>query len=244
MDFTPEKYEELLESLLVHGRFSLMHDVDARPNLSIQIATREALHGIKSTYYFRAYQIKKYSAIIHTIKDLGHTIGYHYECLAHCRGDISKAYENFNNNLAELRKIAPVQTACAHGSPWSHWNNKDLWNQHNIRALGINYEPMLDTDFSTTLYLTDTGRRWDGYSVSVRDKVPKYQKQWKQEGLEFHSTDDIIHAINNINHPIHTKNLLINTHPQRWMPFGVGWIREATLQRAKNTLKKIIVSTR
>ena len=113
---------------------------------------------------------------------------------------------------------------------------------YDIHALGIEYEPMLDTDFSKTLYLTDTGRRWDGYKVSVRDKVPQYQEQWEKEGLLFHSTDDIIHALNDIHHPIHQKELLINTHPQRWMPFGIGWMKEAVLQNTKNIVKRIIIN--
>ena len=103
---------------------------------------------------------------------------------------------------------------------------------------------MLDTDFSKTLYLTDTGRRWDGYKVSVRDKVPQYQEQWEKEGLVFHSTDDIIQALRNPNHPIHQKELLINTHPQRWMPFGMGWMKEAMLQNTKNIVKRVIISTK
>ena len=111
----------------------------------------------------------------------------------------------------------------------------------DIHALGIEYEPMLDTDFSKTLYITDTGRRWDGYKVSVRDKVPQYQEQWEKEGLVFHSTDDIIHALNDPRHPIHQKALLINTHPQRWMPFGLGWVKEMALQNSKNIVKRTII---
>lgn len=101
---------------------------------------------------------------------------------------------------------------------------------------------MLDTDFSTTLYLTDTGRRWDGYRVSVRDKVPEFQERWEREGLIFHTTDDIIRALNNPSHPIHRYSLLVNTHPQRWMPFGAGWLKEAAVQDIKNILKWVIVN--
>ncbi len=36
---------------------------------------------------------------------------------------------------------------------------------------GIIGEPYFDVDFSRVFYLTDTGRRWDGDAVSVRDKV-------------------------------------------------------------------------
>ena len=242
MDFTIEKYKELLEALKKHKCFSLRHDVDLRPDFSLRVAQVEASMGMQATYYFRTVPESYDEDIIKQIVSLGHTAGYHYECLTTCKGDMEAAYEDFCRNLEKLRKVVPVTTACAHGSPRSPWNSQSLWEQYDIHALGIEYEPMLDTDFSKTLYLTDTGRRWDGYKVSVRDKVPQYQEKWEQEGLVFHSTDDIIHAINNMHHPIHQKELLINTHPQRWMPFGSGWMKEAVLQNCKNVVKRIMVN--
>lgn len=244
MDFTIDKYRELLQALKKHKHFNIRHDVDLRPDYSLRIAQVEAAMGLHTTYYFRTVPESYDEKIIQQIVSLGHTAGYHYESLTTCNGDKEAAYEDFCHNLEKLRKIAPITTACAHGSPKSRWNSQDIWNQHDIHALGIDYEPMLDTDFNTTLYLTDTGRRWDGYRVSVRDKVPEHQERWEKEGLVFHNTDDIIHAINDINHPIHHYNLLINTHPQRWMPMGTGWIKEALLQNAKNIIKRIIVSTK
>lgn len=242
MDFTTKKYQQLLEALKRHHSFTLRHDVDLRPDFSLRIAQMETATGLKATYYFRTVPESYDEEIIRQIVALGHRAGYHYECLTTCHGDMAAAYEDFCRNLEKLRKVVPITTACAHGSPRSPYNSQDLWNQYDIHALGIDYEPMLDTDFSRTLYLTDTGRRWDGYWVSVRDKVPQYQEQWEKEGLVFHTTDDIIHAINDIHHPIHQKELLINTHPQRWMPFGMGWMKEAVLQNTKNIVKRIIIN--
>ncbi len=244
MDFTVEKYKELLEALKKHKYFSLRHDVDLRPDFSLRIAQVEAASGLTATYYFRTVPESYDEAIIQQIVSLGHRAGYHYECLTTCNGDMKAAYDDFCLNLERLRKIVPITTACAHGSPRSPWNSQDIWLHNDIHALGIDYEPMLDTDFSKTLYITDTGRRWDGYKVSVRDKVPRYQEQWTAEGLVFHSTDDIINALNNPQHPIHLKSLLVNTHPQRWMPFGIQWMMEAGLQQAKNIAKRVIVITR
>lgn len=242
MDFTLEKYKDLLTALKRHGDFKLRHDVDLRPDFSLRTAQIESQMGIQSTYYFRVVPESYDENIIQQIVSLGHTAGYHYECLTTSNGDMAAAYEDFCQNLEKLRKVAPIGTACAHGSPKSKWNSQDLWNHYDIHALGIEYEPMLDTNFNKTLYLTDTGRRWDGYKMSVRDKVPGHQERWEKEGLQFHTTNDIIHAINNINHPIHRYSLLINTHPQRWMPLGLGWFKEATLQNLKNIVKRIIVS--
>lgn len=244
MDFTIEKYRELLKALTWHADYRIRHDVDLRPDFSLRIAQVEAEAGAKATYFFRMVSESYDERIIQHIVSLGHAIGYHYESLATCHGDMEAAYDDFCRNLEKLRKVVPVNTACAHGSPRSPWNSQDIWKQHDIHALGIDFEPMLDTDFSTTLYLTDTGRRWDGWRVSVRDKVLQYQEQWENEGLTFHKTDDIINALNSDGHPIHNKKLLVNTHPQRWMPFGVAWVREAILQNAKNVVKRIIVSNR
>ena len=247
MDFTIEKYRELLEALNCHKHHRIRHDVDLRPTFALRVAEEEAAMGTKATYYFRSMHFKSHSATIKAIVALGHEAGYHYESLTTCRGDMTAAYNDFCQNLEQLRKMAPVHTACAHGSPRSPWNSQVLFESkspYDIHALGIEYEPMLDTDFSRTLYLTDTGRRWDGYKVSVRDKVPQYQEQWSKEGLVFHSTDDIIRALNNPQHPIHNYHLLINTHPQRWMPFGLRWMEEATTQWWKNQAKYLLVKCR
>ena len=241
MDFTVEKYNELLEALKKHKCFSLRHDVDLKPDYSLRIAQAEAEMGLTATYYFRIVPESYDEDIIKQIVSLGHTAGYHYECLTTCNGNIESAYTDFCLNLEKLRNVVPINTACAHGSPRSPWNSQDIWKHYDIHTLGIDYEPMLDTDFSKTLYITDTGRRWDGYKVSVRDKVPHYQEQWTREGLVFHSTDDIIKALRNAEHTIHRYQLLINTHPQRWMPFGIGWLKEAALQNAKNIAKRVII---
>jgi hypothetical protein len=241
MDFTIEKYKSLLSALAHHKDHRIRHDVDLYSERSLRIAKVEAEAGVSATYYFRSMHFDSHDGIIKAIASLGHAVGYHYESLTTCNGDIDAAYSDFCRNLERLRSLAPVETACAHGSPRSPWNSQDIWKQHDIHALGISYEPMLDTDFSRTLYLTDTGRRCDGYRVSVRDKVPGWQEQWEREGLSFHSTDDIIHALRQVEHPIHSKALLLNSHPQRWMPVGMAWMAEAGMQWGKNIAKRLVV---
>ena len=93
--------------------------------------------------------------------------------------------------------------------------------------------------FVQTFYLTDTGRRWDGYKVSVRDKIPGFQDEWVKQGLVFHSTDDIVQAANAGKLP---KRIMITTHPQRWTDKPAEWFKEMMLQNVKNVVKKFIVS--
>ena len=241
MDFTLAKYLELLNALKGYGfdELTLRHDVDLRPANSLRTAQLEADNGMLGIYYFRAVPESWDEEIIRQISSLGHEIGYHYESLTTCNGDVDKAYSDFCSNLQRLRAIVPVRSICMHGSPRSPFDSKDIWKKYDYHALGIENEPYLDTDFSQVFYLTDTGRRWDGYKVSVRDKIPQYQDQWTSSGLTFHSTDDIIKGLGE---GIIPRRLMLTVHPQRWNPFGAEWFKELIMQNAKNLVKRILVN--
>ena len=240
MDFTLEKYAALLDALKVYGLESLVlrHDVDLLPGNSLRTARLEAEKGLFGIYYFRAVPESWDERIILEIAAMGHEIGYHYESLTTCDGNVDKAYEDFCRNVEALRNLVPVRSICMHGSPRSPYDSKDIWKKYDYKALGIESEPYLDTDFSKTFYLTDTGRRWDGYKVSVRDKIPQYQDEWTAKGLTFHSTDDVIDGLCK---EIIPKDLMMTVHPQRWNPFGFSWCKELLLQNAKNIVKRIII---
>ena len=243
MDFSLEKYAALLSALKSYGFHSLIirHDVDLLPENSVRTAKLEVEKGMFGIYYFRAVPESWDERIIQEIAGLGHEIGYHYESLTTCDGDVDAAYADFCQNLEALRKLVPVKSICMHGSPRSPYDSKDIWKKYDYHALGIESEPYLDTDFSKVFYLTDTGRRWDGYKVSVRDKIPQYQDEWTARGLTFHTTDDFIEGLRK---GIIPKDLMITIHPQRWNPFGLKWAKELVLQNAKNIVKRLIVNTK
>ena len=243
MDFTIDKYQQLLQALQTYGFDSLVlrHDVDLLPGNSLRPAMLEAAMGMFGIYYFRAVPESWDEEIIKEIASLGHEIGYHYESLTTCNGDVDAAYQDFYQNLEQLRALVPVKSICMHGSPRSPYDSKDIWKKYDYHALGIETEPYLDTDFSKTFYLTDTGRRWDGYKVSVRDKIPQYQDEWAANGLTFHTTDDVIKGLHQNRIP---KHLMVTVHPQRWNPFGFAWCKEMLLQNAKNVVKRLVISVK
>ena len=244
MDFTIEKYSQLLDALKASGiHFKLRHDVDLLPYNSLRTAKTESKKGMTATYYFRCVPESYDESVIQQIAALGHEIGYHYESLTTCNGDIEAAYADFCHNLELLRRQAPVHSICMHGSPRSPWDSRDLWKHYDYRSLGIDHEPYFDTDFSQTLYLTDTGRRWDGYRVSVRDKIPQFQEVWEKRGLAFHTTDQIIAQLTDPQSPLRQSglSLLITTHPQRWNPFGAKYLAEYCSQSIKNIGKYFLV---
>ena len=237
-DFTLIKYGELLNALDSCEQVILRHDVDRKPKNSLATAYIERELGWKATYYFRAVPESWDESVILQIASLGHEIGYHYESLTTCQGNYEAAYEDFCRNLERLRTLVPVSTISMHGSPRSKWDSRDLWKHYDYHSLGIETEPYLDIDFSSVFYLTDTGRRWDGFRVSVRDKIPGFQEQWIKSGLVYHSTDDIINAVKAGSFP---KNVMINTHPQRWTDNRWEWLVELASQSVKNVAKRAIV---
>lgn len=265
-DFTLYQYRHLLESLLQQGYqfltfeqyceqkssphrpiasspdspkyILLRHDVDLKAANSLATAQIEHELGIRATYYFRVVPQSNQPDIIRAIVALDHEIGYHYEDMALMQGDTGKAYAHFQQQLTYFRQFYPVRTICMHGAPTSQWDGKELWKHYDYRDLGIIGEPYFDIDFSQMFYLTDTGRCWDGYKVSVRDKIPVYQDQWNAQGLVYHATNDIIHAAEQGSLP---PRIMITTHPQRWTDRPLAWLKELLVQNAKNIIKRLFL---
>ena len=253
MDFTFKGHKKLLSAFIDSGycfqTFSefldnpqnkvviLRHDVDRLPKNSLEFARIQSSKNVKGVYYFRAVPQSWDEAIIEEIARLGHEVGYHYENMDVCRGDLSKAWEDFRFNLRNLREISDVKTICMHGSPMSKYDNKHLWKRYDYRNLGLIGEPYFDIDFNNVFYLTDTGRRWDGWRVSVRDKVPQ-QKDWIREGKIYHNTSDIITALKKNDFP---NKVMLTMHPERWSHGGIIWMKILLVQKIKNAVKFMLV---
>lgn len=239
-----QKHIEILGKIII-----LRHDVDLKPQNSLATAIIENKLGIQGSYYFRMVPESYDIDIIKQIADLGHEVGYHYETMDTASAKLNvkhetlnekwkeelvdAAYEEFCESLEEFRKIYPVKTICMHGSPKSAFDNRDIWEKYDYRKLGIIGEPYFDIDFNKFFYLTDTGRCWNGYKYSVRDKMPQ-QEQWVKQGLVFRTTNDIIKAAQQNKLP---NQVMITVHPQRWTNNYFEWTKELLSQRVKNMVK-------
>jgi len=248
MDFTLAKYEELLQSLLNAGysfqTFSehlkapmercviLRHDVDDKPSNSLKFAQIQHNRDIKGTYYFRCVPQSYNVDIIQEIHHLKHEIGYHYEEMDICNGNIPESLVLFQKNLNLLRKIAPVDTICMHGSPRSKFDNKDLWKTNNYTDYQIIGEPYFDLNFNKIGYLTDTGRRWNGEKYSIRDKVNSAFH------FNYRTTNDIIEALLKNELP---NQMMLTFHPQRWNSNLFSWGKELIFQNTKNIVKRVMI---
>ena len=248
-DFTTSSYRKLLDALIHEGYafqtvrdfvrspagkvILLRQDVDDRKMHSLHFARIQHEYGIQSTFYFR---VESYDPeVIREIASMGHEIGYHYEDMDFAHGDPVKALEYFEKHLNKLRLIVPIETICMHGSPRSKHDNRDIWKSYDYKNYKILAEPYLDLDFQKIFYLTDTGRRWDGYKVSVRDKVKS------NFNLSFHRTDEIIESIKSGAFP---DQVMFNFHPERWTDNSQQWWRDYFIQKLKNTIKYVLIKLR
>ena len=253
MDFRIKQYKQLLRALQLQGysfqtfaefiqkpqlnAIVLRYDVDKFPVNSLRFARIQAEMGVKGSYYFRAVPQSWVDNIIKEIADLGHEVGYHYETMDTSEGNVDKAWDEFKHHLDKLRELVDVKTICMHGSPRSKFDNKAIWKKYDYRTLDIIGEPYYDVNFDKVFYLTDTGRRWDGWKTSVRDKVSQ-QEKWVKQGLVFHSTNDIIKAVEENSFP---NQVMFTVHPQRWHDKRIPWFKELVMQNIKNQIKKILI---
>jgi hypothetical protein len=132
-----------------------------------------------------------------------------------------------------------------HGSPLSKYDNRKLWKKYDYRDFGIRGEPYLDIDFREVLYLTDTGRRWNGERYSIRDRVNVSGLTGNREsgnsGETIHvisSSFDLIRAAVAGNLP---DVIMLTLHPQRWDNRPLPWLRELVSQNIKNLGKSLIM---
>jgi hypothetical protein len=213
----------------------LRHDVDKLPENALKIALLENELGIKASYYFRVVKESYNEYIIKRIIAMGHEIGYHYEDLMLARGNFEQAIETFQKHLLKFKQSYPVKTICMHGNPLSRWDNRLLWQRYDYRHFDIIGEPYFDIDLNKVLYITDTGRCWDGADVNLRDKVAS------QYDVKFRTTFDIIKTLNNKQLP---TQVMINSHPHRWNDKLIPWCKELIWQNVKNVGKRILVKAR
>jgi len=227
--FIPINFEGYLNAKKEGLKYAIIrHDVDKRPKNALEIAKIEADLGIKSTFYFRTTKEVFKKKVIAKISELGHEIGYHYEVLAKSKGNKMDALELFKTDLDKLRKICKISTICMHGSPMSSWRDADLWIDYDFTDYKIVGEPYITLDFDNIYYYTDTGRRWDGNNFNVRDRVKTNLTHKKVK-----STEQLTKII-----PLIDKDIMINTHPQRWNDSYGRWLFELVGQNIKNVGKK------
>jgi len=278
-DFSLKKYFQIIDSL-VSGNYSFItiqaaidsrnysqkycaiirHDIDTKFDLplALKMAEYEAKNEIVASYYFRTIPETFNEDVISRIADLGHEIGYHYEVMALCNGDESKAIDRLKSDLITLRNIYPVKTICQHGGAMGYYNTTSvrglskigldylrgkiqkieyypsilLWDKYHFKDFDLLGDAYLSLDFSEIKYFSDTGQRWDSFGTRILDNIEEAEALKKYTAR---SSNELIKLIES--GQITKLNLLV--HPANWHDNFYDWLKWRTLQKIRNTLKKI-----
>jgi len=237
-----EKYEHILRfdkyfslSELPHSFVIFRHDVDRMPKRALRMAQVEHSLGVPATYYFRIKNHTFNPEIIIKISELGHEIGYHYECLSDADGDMERALDDFKYNLDRLRKIVPVKTISMHGRPFKKQDNRDIWRneennnflKNNLNILG---EVYLDIDYGDIAYINDTGRNWLSNKSNIRDKIIS------DINADFHNENELFEAIKEKKF----DKIIFQIHPERWTDSLLSWSIQYSFDLLANSVKLIL----
>jgi len=237
----------------------LRHDVDLLPKNALGMAKIEASLKIKASYHFRIVSESNDPECIKKIVDLGHELCYHYEDLNHEADALNtkekestnlsfenelfnSALKSFIENLGYFKQYYPVKVISMHGSPKSRYDNREIWKIFSYKDYGIICEPYFDIDYSNVLYLTDTGRRWNGEKFNLRDKIiPGFGSTSGNPLIAKFNLDSTSSIVNASLNNLLPDQIIISTHPQRWTNKLFPWIKELVWQNLKNVVKYFII---
>jgi len=209
----------------------LRHDVDRRPAKAIALARLEHELGIRSTYYFRAGSRGTFPAdAVRAIVSLGHEVGYHYETLSQCGGNVPAALAAFERNLAQFRQIAPCVTVSMHGAPLSRHDNQQLAAHIDFERLELLGDAVSHVVPFEPYYFTDTGGRWN---ASGRENLRDYAGVLPPPGVSPDNEAAFASLLSKNERPIY-----LSTHPERWSHTRTGYLYAAFLDQCSLAAKR------
>ncbi|MEM6686250.1 MAG: hypothetical protein AAF617_10745 [Bacteroidota bacterium] len=189
------------------------HDVETNVEKALKMATIEAEHGIKATYYVQGYLLEDNVAALQKIADLGHEVTYHYDVLDANKGDYTAARQEFVDYVNAFEKHGfKVNTICPHGNPVmirNGWNsNKDFFRKKEIAE---EFNTMLDVvvQLPTLLngpytYISDAGFQFQIIRNVENNDI-------KNDGdIHINSIQDFVKIIQE------NQKIIFSTHPHRW----------------------------
>ena len=116
-----------------------------------------------------------------------------------------------------------------HGNPLTKWDGKDIWRIYDFRDFGILGEAFLSFN-DISIYLTDTGRNWNGEN-NFKDRL-----KTKTVNQYFKNTADVIQFINSDK----VNKIYLNCHPERWGPNLLKWSTSFLRDKIFNFCKIIL----
>jgi hypothetical protein len=187
-------------------------DVERRLGKCFRLAKQLAAMGIPATFYVHTRTSTYRPRVLRTIADLGHEVGYHYECLDRFGGDFPKARALFLREVKMFRDDGiRLRTATGHGELGIRFNG------YRLASDLLDRYPDLLAEAELLGGPHDWIRRAD--AVSATDKFSQLKSFWSR--LE---TDQPLH-------------ILVHWHRWSAVPPDSAWeVARDLAQFAKNRL--------
>jgi len=164
----------------------LRHDVEWNFNRTLAITQLEQKHGVRSSLYFRVDTGVFDPAAMRRLQDDGFEIGYHFNTLDRCRGDLTCAIAMFADELQRLREAGlDVVTAIPHGDPRitriGYQSNADIFDcdPDLLNRVGLlDVGNGLSDRYLRYIYITDLGIRWNGIGSTAELLAGFRARRW------------------------------------------------------------------
>lgn len=255
MSFRHSQYRDLLAILRASGRrvvtvaeylqagyerrhfVILRHDVDRRPEKAVDLARLESSLGFRSTYYFRSDRSGAFSVrFLREIAALGHEVGFHYETLSRCGGNVRRALELFASQLASFRRSAECVTVSMHGAPMSRHDNQRLAEHIEYGKLDLLGDAVRHIEKDAPYYFTDTGGRWSASGHSnLRDRLGRPLPPGVVPGDD----EAFVLFLSVADSPVY-----ISTHPERWSRSDADFVYSAAIDFLARVAKQTLIAVR
>ena len=138
----------------------IRHDVDISLKRSQQLMLLEQQLTIPACYYIRnnndTYTFEEAQTFIQQLSTSPFfEVGFHYESISKCKGDLERATESFLKEVSLFRQIYPLRMVCPHGVSKYHNGLIEKRKLVDFSKLGIFSAYSLPYDY----YTSDSGGR-------------------------------------------------------------------------------------
>ena len=194
---------------------------DVERNLPHTLSVAQKIHeaGIHCTMYFHTRRDCYDPSTFASVRDLGHEVGYHHECLDRCHGDFEAARQLFLREVERFRQDGfPLTTVCGHGEGGlpkrGYTQNWDLFDR---------YPDLLESAGLCADVFATIIPRWK--PIYASDTFVSYRRFWDRISSARPKPDLLMVAI----------------HPHRWhdaFPVSLWEIGRDVTQRYANKIRK------
>lgn len=233
---------EVLRGEAAEPYFILKHDVETAVARALRVARIECAHGHRGTYYVQAYLLSdaKNVDMLRQIQRMGHEVSYHYDVMDSCKGDLTRAMDEFASNVRLFEENGfCIETLCQHGNPVvareGYTSNRDFFRasavQEKYPALAdvmVDLKTKANTNY---LYFSDAGRRFKLIYDPINNDVINTDEQ----NVPCNDLNEVLMQIGD------GQNAIISIHPHRWCASRAGYTVKTVVFKTIRFAAKLVL---